>query len=397
MDSECSELLCSYFIKTIIFWISEEVSPKIWRPENLISNFMKCFRRLIYCVQNSICPHYFIPENNLFENKIKGHTQEILLSKLFTLNSYNWKCILFSHKFSYFHKQLLYGLKDRHSLHVHVYEIEKLLRSFVNVLDMMDSDGDILLEHGIRMAHFVSSYQSSKIKYLYWYHTSTCCRQSVHYLPLKEKCISGNKANYLEYKICKRKLFLNLRHDTVSGWLLFASFLYYVKQYNSAIYILKYSLLKCSDEKILPFTKCSLIRYELFKLDVFRKMNILNLLKLLLVNNVHFMNKSKLIPDELQSVVGPLGCEIPPVVYAHVLLVLCHYHLNNTRQCRDSIQDLNLTIETNYFIAELFQTDICYNILGKAFVLIGDHVSAKRAFLHALRLKTDSGLTEYCH
>ncbi|XP_063416234.1 uncharacterized protein LOC134697878 [Mytilus trossulus] len=88
IDPHCKDLLCSYFIKTVIFWISEEISISIWKPDNLISCFMRCFRRLIYFVEYSVCPHYFIPKDNLFENKIKGQSQQILLKKLRTLNRY---------------------------------------------------------------------------------------------------------------------------------------------------------------------------------------------------------------------------------------------------------------------------------------------------------------------
>ncbi|XP_063412120.1 uncharacterized protein LOC134694935 [Mytilus trossulus] len=62
-------LLCSYFLKTIIFWVSEESVPSIWRPENIWPCFMKCFKRLIYCVRYELLPHFFITENNLFEQK----------------------------------------------------------------------------------------------------------------------------------------------------------------------------------------------------------------------------------------------------------------------------------------------------------------------------------------
>lgn len=69
----CSDLLCLYFIKTILFWICEEIPTSVWKPDNLIPCFIRCFKRLIYCVEQSMCPHYFIPEHNLFENKIIGH------------------------------------------------------------------------------------------------------------------------------------------------------------------------------------------------------------------------------------------------------------------------------------------------------------------------------------
>ncbi|XP_063414860.1 cyclic GMP-AMP synthase-like [Mytilus trossulus] len=75
--TECEDLLCSYFLKTIMFWISEELPQSIWKPETLIHCFMRCLRRLIYSVDYSICLHYFIPENNLFENKIEGRADNL--------------------------------------------------------------------------------------------------------------------------------------------------------------------------------------------------------------------------------------------------------------------------------------------------------------------------------
>ncbi|XP_076086785.1 cyclic GMP-AMP synthase-like receptor 2 [Mytilus galloprovincialis] len=75
-DSECKDLLCSYFLKTIIFWISEELPSSVWKPDNLIPCFMRCFSRLVYCVEYSVCLHYFIPENNMFENKTEGHARD---------------------------------------------------------------------------------------------------------------------------------------------------------------------------------------------------------------------------------------------------------------------------------------------------------------------------------
>ncbi|XP_071124029.1 cyclic GMP-AMP synthase-like receptor 2 [Mytilus edulis] len=89
--TKCEDLLCSYFLKTVMFWISEELPQSIWKPENLIHCFMRCLRRLIYSVDYTICSHYFIPENNLFENKIEGRARGILLDTLYKLHSYGWR------------------------------------------------------------------------------------------------------------------------------------------------------------------------------------------------------------------------------------------------------------------------------------------------------------------
>lgn len=101
-DSKCKDLLCSYQLKTILFRISEKVQPSVWTPGNLIPCFTRCFRRLIYCLQYQVCPYYFIPENNLFQNKIEGHDRFSLIDTLLLLFCHEWHDILFSKQRSYF-------------------------------------------------------------------------------------------------------------------------------------------------------------------------------------------------------------------------------------------------------------------------------------------------------
>ncbi|CAC5387569.1 unnamed protein product [Mytilus coruscus] len=291
-------------------------------------------------------------------------------------------------KFSTFHELVFHQLKEPNYLLVD--GIEKLLRSIMNVLDC--TTGDFTLEKRNRIAHVASTFESSKIQYLYWYYMSKSCRQSVQFLPFKDTCTPDNKSDYRQYKILISTILRNLHHDAVSGWLLFASFLFYTKQYSSAIYILQYSLSKCSEEKIQPLIKLSHIHQELFSLSVFRKMNIVQLWKFMLLDSVYFWPSSTLIPNELQIMVKTQECVIPPVVYAHFLSFLCHYHLNNTSQCRDSIQDLQLTIEEKYFIADKIDEAVCYNILGIAFKLLRDEASANKAFMHSVRLNPNPDL-----
>ena len=41
-------IFCSYFLKTAIFWLSEEIEQNVWTPQNLLNCFMSCLKRLIY-------------------------------------------------------------------------------------------------------------------------------------------------------------------------------------------------------------------------------------------------------------------------------------------------------------------------------------------------------------
>ncbi|VDI07342.1 Hypothetical predicted protein [Mytilus galloprovincialis] len=59
--------LCSYFIKTAIFWLCEELDNNMWIPEHFVQCMHEIQRRLIYWFRYGYCPHYFITANNLFE------------------------------------------------------------------------------------------------------------------------------------------------------------------------------------------------------------------------------------------------------------------------------------------------------------------------------------------
>ncbi|XP_063406099.1 uncharacterized protein LOC134690056 [Mytilus trossulus] len=93
------DLLCSYFLKTIMFWLSEEISPSQWKPECIHVCFLDCVRRLIYCVEYKICLHYFIPENNLFEDRFTGIDHKALLDTLRFVYGSPWTYVFHSETF----------------------------------------------------------------------------------------------------------------------------------------------------------------------------------------------------------------------------------------------------------------------------------------------------------
>ncbi|XP_062616000.1 uncharacterized protein LOC134277694 [Saccostrea cucullata] len=75
-------LLCSYFMKTTIFWLIQ-VGHMNWCPNNLLKCFWMCFKYLILCVYRGKFANFFIPQNNMFLNKIVGVARESLLEQLY--------------------------------------------------------------------------------------------------------------------------------------------------------------------------------------------------------------------------------------------------------------------------------------------------------------------------
>lgn len=376
LDLDCNDVICSYFMKTVMFWVSEELSTSKWKAEKLISCFMTCFRRLIYCVKYSVCPHFFIPENNLFANKIKGHAQRLLLNKLNLFNSYGWQCIFFSDQISSFN-ELAFNISTMPSC-LYIHSIREILCSTIAIADILPFTDTLILEKGI---HRIMSITNSKIKHLFKFYISKLSSKCVELPPLDD--ISGNKSTYKKTSTYIRTLLLSTRHDAVCGWLLLASLFYRTKQYYTALYIVEYSLLKYSPEKFHKWTNFSYVHYELFNLHLFRKMPIVQMFRFLLCDEVIFNPNSMLIPDELKDEVKTGGTFIPSVMYALFLRFFCYYRLNDERQCWNFLQNLRLTIEEHFVKASHIWAGIYYNILGICYQLLGDIESARYAFMQS--------------
>ncbi|XP_078326311.1 uncharacterized protein LOC144622904 isoform X2 [Crassostrea virginica] len=68
--SEEEKLLCSYHIKTAVLWTIQQNAIHDWCPQNLLEGFWVCFKLLLKWVYEGVCPNFFIPENNMFLNKM---------------------------------------------------------------------------------------------------------------------------------------------------------------------------------------------------------------------------------------------------------------------------------------------------------------------------------------
>ncbi|XP_031559332.1 uncharacterized protein LOC116295601 [Actinia tenebrosa] len=60
------KVLCSYHMKTIFLWACERIPSEMWVKANLAQIIMGLLDDLLHCLVTKSCPHYFIPENNLF-------------------------------------------------------------------------------------------------------------------------------------------------------------------------------------------------------------------------------------------------------------------------------------------------------------------------------------------
>lgn len=67
LDTE-PNVICSYFIKTAIFWLSESMSESFWDKGTILECIAAVMRELLSYVSSGICPNYFVPSNNMMDH-----------------------------------------------------------------------------------------------------------------------------------------------------------------------------------------------------------------------------------------------------------------------------------------------------------------------------------------
>ena len=78
-------VLCSYFIKTFLFWKFENTETTFWRAENFRDCIIFLLIEFRQCVQEGFLRHYFFPRFNLLCIKLTREAQKELLQILGTM------------------------------------------------------------------------------------------------------------------------------------------------------------------------------------------------------------------------------------------------------------------------------------------------------------------------
>ena len=83
VKTKCAEkyksVLCSYFIKTFLFWQFEKIERSFWQIANLSECITFLFLEFYICIQTGTLRHYFVSRFNLLEIKLTPDAQAELL------------------------------------------------------------------------------------------------------------------------------------------------------------------------------------------------------------------------------------------------------------------------------------------------------------------------------
>ena len=74
-----NQVLCSYFIKTFLFWKYETTEANFWREDNLRECINFLLAEFYKCIREGVLNHYFIPRFNLLSVKLTPAAKRELL------------------------------------------------------------------------------------------------------------------------------------------------------------------------------------------------------------------------------------------------------------------------------------------------------------------------------
>ena len=78
-DEKHKRVLCSYFIKTFLFWQFEKMDRSFWEIANLSGCIIFLFHEFYICIQTGTLRHYFVSRFNLLEIQLTPDAQTELL------------------------------------------------------------------------------------------------------------------------------------------------------------------------------------------------------------------------------------------------------------------------------------------------------------------------------
>ncbi|XP_063416938.1 uncharacterized protein LOC134699258 [Mytilus trossulus] len=370
---DVNELLCSYFLKTVLFWVSEEVGCDTFQLPNLYYCFSLCLDKLISWVNICYCPNYFIPEHNMFSGKINLRNNKILLCVLGRIKSGGMDGLI---------KNLFPPDNENHYV-LDTKSESSTVMLFRRTIKTMSVPRDISSCYkGLAIMQSLKKYESSAFiiaacKYYYAY----ISQHVVQRLPPSNTVVEM----YNTRKCYQRHLRDGIRTDSMSGWLLYASFYYVTRQFNVTLKLTDYILSRCSPALTFTgkFQDCKLHKNN-YRQNIHSSMTMNDKMKIATVNSVMYLQHSPLIPEELQMDVEEHGILVPPVVMCHCIRFLCYHHLGDILNRQQALRNLYLTVTTKYFIQQQEESD-SLTILGICYEISGDTATACKCYDKALR------------
>ncbi|XP_052697279.1 uncharacterized protein LOC128175567 [Crassostrea angulata] len=395
-EEEINKLLCSYHMKTIVFWAIQQNTLPYLCPQNFLAGFWVCFKLLLKWVYEGICPNFFIPRNNMFLAKVHGSAQNRLFLQLHELYKKGLACLLESFSIKPYITDVLYNPRAL------ICTDERL------ILSEFDHDADLVQESIIAISkdfawgdlycvinaiHTIeqfmhlplTQYQVVNLQAL----TTFVFKNSAFILHNMYTNTGVNKQMYVADKMFRHLLKLAAKFGYVSDMLYLAIYYYKTFRYRKALSVIEMTKVKLA-QPYLMYMGCAdrdkyteavggqswLTKRQAIAMDIG------------LANNI--CQISELIPEQQSAIQNrwPIST-IPVFVMLHFLDFLCNRHIDTTLS-QAALDELQFLVHHDWVLSiDDAYGDISWEILGICQQITGN--------LQAALYSYQQSLTQYPH
>ncbi|XP_061192618.1 uncharacterized protein LOC133200818 [Saccostrea echinata] len=399
--SDEDKLLCSYHMKTAVFWAIQQNTIPHWHPQNLLEGFWVCFKLILKWVYEGVCPNFFITENNMFLSNIHGEAQKNLFIKLHELYERGIASLLHSPSIRSSITSVLQNPRQSFGTDEH-FLIPKAL--FEKELYFEVYSNNLPTPNLHQCMRFVSTVEKLIILPLTQYQvlmlqklTATILRNTAFMLynfstvfaPLKIQTSSiVNKKVYMANKTSMFMLKLAAKFGCISDMLFIAMFYYKTLRYKEAISVIEMTKVKLAQPYVMFVLQVNVVRY-IFSESIWgqswsTKMRHAVAWDIILENEICYIDELKI---EQQSGIqcGFPALFIPLYVFIHMLEILCYRYVDPLR-AQTLVEDLQDLVQHDQgMYIEVNKRDISWEILGICQQVTGNHQAALYSYQQSLK------------
>nr|XP_034311417.1 uncharacterized protein LOC117684247 [Crassostrea gigas] len=390
-SEETNELLCSYHMKTTIFWAIQQNTRPHWCPQNLLAGFWVCFKLLLKWVYEGICPNFFIPQNNMFLTKVHGSAQNRLFLQLHELYKKGLACLLQSSSIRSYIIDVLYNP-----------------RAFVNCTDesvmRCEVDFDIEFFDNISSHYFMNishpkfvgtveqlihspltQYQVLMLQRL----TASILQHTAFMLHNMYTNTGVNKQMYIADKTTCHMLKLAAKFGCASDMLYIAMYYYKTLRYREALSVIEMTKVKLAQPYLMYRRRVDRERYTeaVGGQSLSTKMRQVVAMDIKLDNKTCYINE--LIPEQQAALQNRFDTlYIPVFVMLNFLKFLCYRHIDTTLS-QAALDELQFLVhhDQGQYICILYR-NICWEILGICQQITGNLQAALYSFQQSYAMIT---------
>ncbi|XP_062572653.1 uncharacterized protein LOC134234594 [Saccostrea cucullata] len=385
------KLLCSYHMKTVVFWVIQQNVIPHWSPQNLLGCFWVCFKLILKWVYEGFCPNFFIPDNNMFLSKIRGDKQHQLFIRLYGLYEKGLAFLLHSPSIRSCITNVLHNLRlsictDEHTLiseagfdknlykeiqeheALHKSSIQSYMRSLQTIEQMIGSP--LLTQYQVMMLQRLTANVLNETAFIF--HIETCTHK--------------NKLMYRSHKISCQMLKLATKFGCITDTLYIAMYYYKTFRYMEATTIMEMIEVKLAQLHVMYGYNVDIEMYTeaVGGQSWSTKMRQAVARNIRLDNEIHYINE--LIPEQQSALQNfwPV-LYVPPYILLYMLEILCYRHVDTMRvqTALDNLQTLVLHDQGQ--LIPLHHRDISWQILGICQQVTGNLQAALNSYQQSLR------------